>query len=98
MIRYVYTDDISGVFYSTYNFVADDVPPTDTCSCPGSGDWIINCADNCVLSTTCNLGGNNFYASGSGTFIVSGVLSNYVKGKVFGGCKFKIINGGKVLP
>ena len=43
------------------------VVTTDTCSCPASGDWIILGSDNCVITTDCNMQGNNVYIVGAGT-------------------------------
>lgn len=41
----------------------------DTCSCPSpAANWEIDLADNCVLSSTCNLAGFDVTFIGSGTF------------------------------
>ncbi|MBM3234392.1 DUF2341 domain-containing protein [Candidatus Pacearchaeota archaeon] len=40
----------------------------DTCTYSGSGNWALNCADNCVFSTTQTIGsGNNITITGTGT-------------------------------
>lgn len=74
--------NVSGLRYYTVN-------ASDTCSYT-SGNFIINCANNCVFSSNIDLlGYNNFTASGSGT--VSGLrfIKNYKQGLVNGGCLAK---------
>jgi len=49
----------------------------DTCTCPSSDDWNMNAADNCKLTSNCNLQDNNFNCYGSGTFTMYATISNY---------------------
>lgn len=59
-----------------------------------SGDWIINCADNCITSSSVDLGDNNIhsYGSGSWTIATGGIVSNY--GSMFNRCNTFCHNGG----
>jgi parallel beta-helix repeat protein len=60
---------------------------TDTCTCPTSGDWTINCADNCVITDACDMKGNNVTMNGAGTVIVaSGAIFNWTSRMLSGGC------------
>jgi hypothetical protein len=48
----------------------------DTCSCPASGNWNGNFADNCTI-TNCNMQGNNISISGAGRWVLNGNVTNY---------------------
>ena len=87
-----------GTSYSSYDIlinpsVYDDLNDTieitisseDTCTYSGSGDWIINCSDNCNLVET-NMNKNNITASGSGTITGFSNISNYTVRMLSGGC------------
>lgn len=65
----------------------------DTCSCPGSGDWVMDCADNCNLATDCDLQGNDFRASGSGTFTLNADITNWNSALIYGGCNVHCSGG-----
>jgi hypothetical protein len=54
------------------------VVPVDTCSCPSSGNWIVECSDNCIITSTCHIGSNTLQLTGSGTF---GILAEIYAGK-----------------
>ncbi len=41
-----------------------------------SGNWNVNCADNCVISSNINLGGNNLTLYGTGIFTLNANISN----------------------
>lgn len=44
---------------------------TDTCSCPGSGDWVIDCSDDCSIDTNCDIAGNDIIINGAtGSFSI----------------------------
>ena len=47
-------------------------PPTDTCTCPVSGNWNVDCIDNCSVNADCNIGTNNLYINGNiGSFTIN---------------------------
>src|SRR3989338_61508 len=50
---------------------------TESCSCPGSGDWVGSFADDCVITSNCNLQGNSLYLSGSGTWTINALIYNF---------------------
>jgi len=49
-----------------------------------SGNWIIDCSDNCLIDSPVDLGGNNISIIGTGTFITTANITNfnnlYIKG------------------
>ena len=49
---------------------------TDSCSCPSSGNWIVDCFDNCTINTVCELSGNNLDINGNGTFTIEANIDN----------------------
>ncbi|MFA5176250.1 MAG: hypothetical protein WC413_03260 [Candidatus Nanoarchaeia archaeon] len=49
---------------------------TSTCTY-SSGDWNINCADNCDLTTNYDLSGNNIYFTGAGSFYLKANVTNF---------------------
>lgn len=42
----------------------------DTCTYPGSGNWLIQCSDSCVLLTPTNILGNDLIFNGSGSVFI----------------------------
>lgn len=48
---------------------------TDTCTYSGSGIWMIDCSDNCVITTDTELAGNVLIFSGAGTVNIDAKLS-----------------------
>ena len=64
-------------------------PAGDTCTY-SSGDWNINCADNCVISSAVDVGGNNFIATGSGTVIIKSRINNLgTDNRISGECEVR---------
>lgn len=63
----------NGAFYSYLDWVAVKVHYTvsgggnDTCTY-SSGNWAIDCSDNCVINNTVDVSGNNISIIGTGTF------------------------------
>jgi len=78
----VYANDTVGNMNSTQVYFT---VTTDTCTYSGSGNWVINCADNCELIST-NLNENEVRASGSGTVHNWNNVYNYSKRILSGGC------------
>ena len=56
---------------------------------PASGNWNTNAADNCIITSDCNMQGNKVagYGTGSITF-VNARIYNYYQLAVHGGCTF----------
>ena len=61
-------------------YTADAGGGGDTCTYT-SGDWNVDAADNCVITSDVDLGGNNVIITGTGSFIVStgGHVRNFAR-------------------
>jgi len=76
------------------------INPDDTCSYLGTGDWIIDCADNCSFSTPVDVGGNDVSIIGHGNIVVDAVnISNFQSMFIQGEssvnrCEVYCVNGG----
>ena len=71
---------------------------TSTCAY-SSGNWNINCSENCSIVTNFDVGGNNISIIGVGTVTVSANISNYMNLHINGEssvniCRVRCINGG----
>jgi hypothetical protein len=62
----------------------------DTCTYT-SGNWNLDCNDNCTIISNVNLGGNNLSMNGSGNFTLNANLTNYKRIVIPDGCRI-IIN------
>jgi hypothetical protein len=62
----------------------EDAVLYDTCTYGGSGNWAVNCSDNCTISSNVNLGGNNISIVGFGTFLLNANITNYTKAYFIG--------------
>ena len=49
---------------------------TNTCTY-SSGNWAVNCADNCNITSNVALGGNNISITGTGTFTTEANITGY---------------------
>jgi len=58
---------------------------TDTCTCPASGDWYIECSDNCNIQA-CDMQTNNVLINGTGTAQGLRNITNAVRIRIQGGC------------
>jgi hypothetical protein len=73
-------------FYSPIvagNITLDSWTPSgaDTCTYSGTGDWAINCADNCVISSPVTAGANsNLTIRGTGTFTTTANITGFKSG------------------
>ena len=65
--------------YDSINFTlrTSDDCVTDSCTYSGSGNWEVDCSDNCSIDSNVDLGGNNISIIGTGTFYISVNISNY---------------------
>ena len=50
--------------------------PTDTCTYT-SGNWNMNCQDNCTITSNVNLNHNNLTINGTGNIILKANITNY---------------------
>ena len=51
--------------------------PADSCTYGGSGNWNVDCAHNCNITSNVALGGNNLTITGTGTFTTEANITNY---------------------
>ena len=58
----------------------------DTCTYT-SGNWAIDCADNCIITSNVNLGGNNITMLGSGVITLNANITNFIKALIGVGCR-----------
>ena len=87
------------IFDETTYYVADthtnvelilDVTPPDTCTYSGSGDWEVNCADYCNITTNTIVRGNSIIVAGTGYFNIQANIST--DAFIFIGANCKILN------
>ena len=57
----------------------------DSCTCPTSGDWTIQCSDNCNIQA-CDMQTNNVLISGAGTTQGLRNITNATRIRIQGGC------------
>lgn len=58
----------------TRNFT---IAVADTCTYSGSGNWEVDCSDNCSITSNVDLLGNNISIIGTGTFTVTANITNW---------------------
>lgn len=63
--------------YDSVNFTLGETDDCDTCTYSGSGTWAVNCADNCSITSTVDLGGDDITITGFGTFTTDSDIINY---------------------
>jgi len=88
------TDDEMDDFWNGGSGIEFEPPgPTDSCTY-SSGDWVVDCADKCEISSPVNLGGNNLLLTGSGSFNVNEIISNFGEARVYDGCELRVYSSG----
>lgn len=70
-------------------------PPTDSCTYT-SGTWLINCADNCQITTNTNMNGNAIIFYGSGSAYLNANIQNFTNRTFSPNCPVTI-GAGKVF-
>ena len=70
------------------------VQAPDTCTYT-TGDWSVDCSDNCTITSNVNLGGNDLLFTNSGTFTVNANITNYDEIIISSGCRVAIAAGHK---
>ncbi len=92
---------IDVVFSSSYSQISSNstedrlivmTAPTDSCSYTG-GNWVVLGSDNCIVTTSYNLGLNNFTCRGAGTFTLNSAVIGNVTFRLFDSCT-RYVNGG----
>jgi len=67
----------------------------DSCAYAGSGDWVVNCSENCFLNTDTSLPSKDLIAVGTGTIAISAEI-DVNKAYIMPGCKLYIKGNGKL--
>ena len=70
-----FTTDNAGNINNTEIFTLTTIV-SDTCTYT-SGDWVVNCSDNCAITSPVDVGGNDIFITGTGTFSTTEDISNY---------------------
>jgi hypothetical protein len=85
----IYVNNTISVINSS--IVSFNVLINTNCTYSGSGNWLINCSNNCALNLT-NLGRNNFTFYGNGYINGFVNVTNYTNGVIRDGCKARLKN------
>jgi hypothetical protein len=81
--------------YNAINFTlgdSDACAAADTCTY-SSGNWTINCADTCNLTTNTNIGSNWFIGYGTGNIYIKANITKTGGLVKHDGCNITIFNG-----
>ena len=81
--------------YPPYMVVNYDLP-VDTCTYSGSGNWNINCSDNCMIDSPVVGDGSNITIIGDGHMTITRDITNFKNKFISGGsghCTVTCING-----
>jgi len=62
-------------------------PTEDTCTYPGSGDWNVECSDNCTISSPVTGDGSNLNIGGTGVFNINADITGFSIYHIEGDCK-----------
>ena len=76
----IYANDTSNNFNVTDTWFWWNITPTppDTCTY-SSGDWEVDCSDDCVINDPVDVDGNDIIISGTGTFTTTADITNFNK-------------------
>ncbi len=93
ILRIYANDTINQSANANVNFSVSAAADSCTYS---SGDWNVNCPDNCTITTNYNLAGNTLNFTGSGQFNANANISHIGRLVLSDGCKI-VIGSGEVL-
>lgn len=51
-----------------------------------TGNWAIDCSQNCSIDVNTDVGGNNITFNGSGTITINGNITNWAKTRIQNAC------------
>ncbi len=95
----IYANDTAGnMGQSLYTYWTVSTAPVDSCTAPGSGDWNIDCSDNCVLDSAQDVVAD-MHLNGIGTIVLSAPLTFTESNQIFSvasGCTLDIRSGGEI--
>lgn len=75
-----------------YPFEDDEEPANTTCNYTSS-NWVVNCSENCLISSNVNLMKNNISFYNNGSFNVEANISNFTQINLPYGCKINLKDG-----
>ena len=91
----------TGYTAPTYNDINFTLGESDTCdSCTySSGNWEVDCSDDCAISSNVAVGGNDISILGTGTFVTTANITGYGNLRIEGTdssniCKVTCLAGG----
>ena len=70
------TTEPSVVANDTENRQINIVSAVDSCTY-SAGNWVIDCSDNCNITSNVDVGGNDIYITGTGTFVTEANITGY---------------------
>lgn len=78
--RILNSTEISGLYAGGSPGAEQQYPfePADTCTY-SSGNWEVDCSDNCSITSNVDVGGNNISIIGTGTFVTTANITGYSK-------------------
>lgn len=78
--------------YSPLSANSADLQYSDSCGAVAntctytSGNWQIDCSENCTIDVNTDVGGNNITFDGVGVITMNANVSNWVVGRIQGSC------------
>lgn len=91
--------DYTAPSFDSVDLVLGEPTTNDSCTYT-SGDWDVDCSDNCVITSNVNIGGNNLILDGVGSFFVQADIIN-IGGYDFGNataiCKLVVFDGNQLV-
>ena len=86
--------NFTGVYnYTSWN-ISDNIP-VDTCTY-SSGNWNIDCSDNCNIASNVDLSNNNIIFTGAGYFDIHSIISNVNQLEISSNCVVSIYTDGEM--
>ena len=80
------SDIVDSINSSEINItITSEAPPEDTCTCPASGNWNIQCSDNCNIQA-CDMQTNNVLLNGTGKVLGLRNITDATRIRIQQGC------------
>ena len=97
-INFTLCSDYTAPTYNSINFTLgeSDSCITDTCTYT-SGDWEIECSDNCTIETQVLIDGNDLVFNGTGFFYASANITNWGNLNLSTGCNIVLDDGVSLI-
>ena len=79
----------------TFVYETTTLPVGDTCTY-SSGNWNIDCSDNCNIASNVDLSNNNIIFTGAGYFDIHSIISNVNQLEISSNCVVSIYTDGEM--